>query len=296
MCRRASPPFVSGEPAMKINLPVSQVERHLKPGHPIVTKTDLKGLITYANAAFVEISGFAPKSCWARITTWCVTPTCRARLSPTFGRPSGGAAVAGLVRTAARMAASTGRCLRHANQRRRPHQRFHVGAQRPERNAVREAEALYRAVRDKHKRYPATTQGAQHWPTEPDDLGSCGRRSRARRRVRLAGRHDRRGRRRAGGRAGLDERGLLPATHRPAARGASPSISAPSTRATSNAASTAHAAASPSPSSQLEAMRIHLRAMFADVLVASREVENRSHDLEQAMASLSQATTSQASA
>ncbi|WP_269531411.1 PAS domain-containing methyl-accepting chemotaxis protein [Chitinimonas sp. BJYL2] len=44
---------------MKINQPVTQTERFVKPGEPIVTRTDLKGIITYANPAFVEISGFS---------------------------------------------------------------------------------------------------------------------------------------------------------------------------------------------------------------------------------------------
>lgn len=43
---------------MKTNLPITQTERFLSPGKPIVTKTDLKGRITYANASFVAISGF----------------------------------------------------------------------------------------------------------------------------------------------------------------------------------------------------------------------------------------------
>jgi len=38
--------------------PTTAVERLLDPRIPIVTKTDLKGRITYANPAFVEISGF----------------------------------------------------------------------------------------------------------------------------------------------------------------------------------------------------------------------------------------------
>lgn len=38
--------------------PTNGIERHLSPKVPIVTKTDLKGKITYANPAFVEISGF----------------------------------------------------------------------------------------------------------------------------------------------------------------------------------------------------------------------------------------------
>ena len=43
---------------MKINLPVTDREVFLSAGKPIVSKTDLKGIITYVNQAFVEISGF----------------------------------------------------------------------------------------------------------------------------------------------------------------------------------------------------------------------------------------------
>lgn len=44
---------------MRKNLPVTDEEQMLIDGQPIVTKTDKKGLITYANQAFVDISGFA---------------------------------------------------------------------------------------------------------------------------------------------------------------------------------------------------------------------------------------------
>jgi aerotaxis receptor len=44
---------------MKLNMPVTTVERFLQPGKPIVTKTDLEGRITYVNESFVNISGFA---------------------------------------------------------------------------------------------------------------------------------------------------------------------------------------------------------------------------------------------
>jgi len=43
---------------MKINLPVTQVERFVDPDSPIVSKTDRKGLITYVNRAFIEVSGY----------------------------------------------------------------------------------------------------------------------------------------------------------------------------------------------------------------------------------------------
>jgi aerotaxis receptor len=44
---------------MRINTPVTNRERHLADGEFIVSKTDLKGRITYVNRPFLEISGFA---------------------------------------------------------------------------------------------------------------------------------------------------------------------------------------------------------------------------------------------
>ena len=44
---------------MKINLPVNQTEYRVDPKQPIVTRTDLKGRITYANPAFIALSGFS---------------------------------------------------------------------------------------------------------------------------------------------------------------------------------------------------------------------------------------------
>jgi len=44
--------------AARMSVATTGVERELDPLQPIVTKTDLKGKITYANPAFVEISGF----------------------------------------------------------------------------------------------------------------------------------------------------------------------------------------------------------------------------------------------
>lgn len=44
---------------MKINHPVTDHEVIMKPGTILVTRTNLKGIITYANDAFIEISGFS---------------------------------------------------------------------------------------------------------------------------------------------------------------------------------------------------------------------------------------------
>lgn len=44
---------------MKINQPVTQHEVFMQPAKPLVSKTDLKGIITYANENFIQISGFS---------------------------------------------------------------------------------------------------------------------------------------------------------------------------------------------------------------------------------------------
>ena len=43
---------------MRINTPVTSNERQMQDGSMIVTKTDLKGVVTYVNKDFIEISGF----------------------------------------------------------------------------------------------------------------------------------------------------------------------------------------------------------------------------------------------
>ncbi len=44
---------------MRTNLPVTSAEHFVSPGTSIVSKTDLRGMITYANEAFVKISGYS---------------------------------------------------------------------------------------------------------------------------------------------------------------------------------------------------------------------------------------------
>ena len=44
---------------MKINKPVTDHEVRLRPGRFVVTKTNLKGIITYVNQAFIETTGFS---------------------------------------------------------------------------------------------------------------------------------------------------------------------------------------------------------------------------------------------
>lgn len=44
---------------MRVNQPVTQHEIFLDPRRPIVTRTDLKGQIVYANPTFLTVSGFS---------------------------------------------------------------------------------------------------------------------------------------------------------------------------------------------------------------------------------------------
>ncbi|MGJ7527680.1 methyl-accepting chemotaxis protein [Variovorax sp. GB1P17] len=44
---------------MRVNLPITDIEYELSPGEALVSRTDLKGRITYVNPAFVEASGYA---------------------------------------------------------------------------------------------------------------------------------------------------------------------------------------------------------------------------------------------
>ena len=66
---------------MRTNLPVTDNSVELSNDKSIVSKTDLKGLITYVNPYFMEVSGFTEDELiGAPQKVLCAIPTCRLRL------------------------------------------------------------------------------------------------------------------------------------------------------------------------------------------------------------------------
>ena len=70
---------------MKVNLPVTQNEIVLRDDAMIVSMTDLKGVITYVNREFIEISGRGrvhnpivggPKEVADQLEAWIAAPAC----------------------------------------------------------------------------------------------------------------------------------------------------------------------------------------------------------------------------
>ena len=53
----------------------------------IVSKTDLKGRITYANQTFCHLAGYTEAELMGSLTASFATPTCRGRFSSCYGIP-----------------------------------------------------------------------------------------------------------------------------------------------------------------------------------------------------------------
>ncbi|WP_293765521.1 PAS domain-containing methyl-accepting chemotaxis protein [uncultured Aquitalea sp.] len=143
---------------MKINLPVTTTERMVDPVNPIVTKTDVKGAITYANRAFIDISGFEEAELLGKnhniVRHPDMPPEAFADLWDTIktGKPW-----RGLVKNRAKNGdfywveayvtpiSEHGRIVGYMSVR-----------SAPERAEVQGAEALYAAIRDKRATVPST--------------------------------------------------------------------------------------------------------------------------------------------
>ncbi|MBX3679894.1 MAG: PAS domain-containing methyl-accepting chemotaxis protein [Rhodocyclaceae bacterium] len=279
---------------MKINMPVTGEERHLRPGRPIVTKTDLKGLITYANAAFVEISGFRADELIGKnhnvVRHPDMPPEAFADLWATL---KAGQPWRGLVKNRCKDGAfywvdafvtpicESGRTVGYMSVR-----------SAPARASVTATESLYARVRDKQTTFPRTARVGslrrQHntiWAlTATSALFAAAA-------AWLDGG--------AGAIAGAVAAGLSIAT----ASYYQLNIGMPLERLGAHISALDEGRLEQGidtprrglarPFAQLEAMRIHLRAMFADVLVAARDVDERSRELEGAVHDLSEATALQ---
>jgi aerotaxis receptor len=273
---------------MKDNGPDNGVEHFLKPGRPIVTKTDLKGMITYANAAFVEISGFSHEELIGKNHNLVRHPDMpEAAFEDLWRAIKAGQTWRGVVKNRAK---DGGFYWVDAFVTPWHEDGTHAGyisvRKAPTREAVREAEALYRAVRLKQARLPATRP--------PTSMGSTFMHSRIA--LLLAAT--------AGLGAGLLDgawslgAGMLAAVSALAAAGvielrvAGPlkrlvrRIHALDQGRLDEHISRAEGGGLASVFGELEAMRVHLGAMFADVLVATRDVHEGAAALERAMQSL----------
>jgi PAS domain-containing protein len=113
---------------MRINMPVTNVEVPLRDDTLIVSKTDLKGQITYINKDFLDISGFTEAELIGTRTTSFATRTCRSRPLKTSGATSRRAPMDGLRQEPLqewRLLLGTGHG--NADPRERPGHRLYVG-------------------------------------------------------------------------------------------------------------------------------------------------------------------------
>ena len=266
----------------------------LEPGKPIVTKTDLKGAITYANESFVSISGFSREELVGHNHNVVRHPDMPPEafedlwLTIKAGQPW-----RGLVKNRSKNGdhywveafvtpiTVDGRTVGYQSVR-----------NAPKREEVAAAETLYRAVRDKTAKFPRTQ-------ISKSKLGLAGRvwlGAGVTSALALAGGA-------VGGVWGLGLSGVAAAVALGTAAWQNGTVA--------GRLDTLHRTmleldegklakqieAPPGPLRPLfvamEVMRIHLRAMFADVLVNAREVDDRSKELDDAMRALIKATGAQ---
>jgi len=166
---------------MKTNLPVTDEELSVHPDHPIVTKTDLKGAITYANRAFIEISGFSEQELIGKNHNVVRHPEMPPEaFQDLWDTIKTGSPWRGLVKNRAKSGAfywveayvtpivENGRTVGYMSVR-----------STPSRAEVQAAEVLYRAVRNRSAAVPSTLKALQRrvnplrWGTLGMGLG-CG--------------------------------------------------------------------------------------------------------------------------
>lgn len=279
---------------MKINLPVTQVERFLEPGKPIVTKADLKGCITYANESFVNISGFEKHELIGQNHNLVRHPDMPPEAFEDLWKVvEAGQPWRGIVKNRAKNGdfywveafvtpiTQNGGIVGYMSVR-----------NAPARDEVAAAEALYRQVKEKVRAFPYT-----RLPSKGMELsGFAWISATASAGLALTGAV-------VGGLPGIAIAGVGAVLALVLAVRLQTGTLAHLKRLERNLAQidegrlAERIEAPPGDLStlftQAEALRIHLRAMFADVLVSAREVAERSRQLDEAMHQLNGSATEQ---
>lgn len=279
---------------MKRNLPVTNIQYHLQPGRPIVTRTDLEGRITYANPAFVEISGFArdeligahhnvvrhpdmPPEAFADLWTTIKSQQSWRGLIKNRAKDGGFYWVEAFVTPTIENGIVTGyMSVRNV----------------PDQNEVTQAERLYAQVRNRQAKFPATPAltgfSRRRLATGLLALSSAA--------LAIAGSTP-------GGLPGMATTavgtlllcGLALWQQQRFARTLRHATQVVSALDEGQLGQRVHARRGDDTRlfAQLETMRIHLRAMFADVLVAARETDERAQEVARETTALNDAAAQQ---
>lgn len=280
---------------MKNNQPVTSVEHFLQPGRPIVTKTDRKGIITYANPAFVDISGFTKEELLGQNHNVVRHPDMPVEaFADLWQTVHAGHTWRGLVKNRSKDGGfywvdafvtpitDNGQITGYISVR-----------STPQRSAVAEAEKLYAAIRNKQAKMPATVPPR---PASRDHLAFIGTQALCAPLAIAAAFMD--------GTPAIVLGGAAAALALGAATLVHTRIFAPldalrrhilriDEGQLDQALEPRSTGALASVTSQAEALRVHLKAMFADVLVATREVNGQAVALEKSCAALMTASDEQ---
>ncbi len=279
---------------MKMNMPVTRKEVFLEPGKPIVTKTDLKGIITYANESFISISGFSREELIGENHNIVRHPDMPPEaFEDLWNTVKAGRPWRGLVKNRTKngdhywveafVTAITvdGRMVGYQSVR-----------NIPKREEVAAAEALYRAVQDKTAEFPKTRIHKERVGLKAAIWLTAGTSSALTLTAAALG---------GGWGIGLAIAAALVAMASAwtLSTGVADKLDVLN-RVLMNLDEGKLATRIDAPDGPLrslfvgmEVMRIHLRAMFADVLVSAKEVDERSRELDEAMRSLVNATREQ---
>ena len=146
---------------MKTNLPVTQIEIPFPSGRYLVSRTDLNGVITHANDAFVDISGFSREELIGSHHNMVRHPDMpREAFADLWGTIKSGLPWHGLVKNRCKNGDYYWVKAFVVPVRRNGETIGFMSVRtEPGHEQVRQAEALYRQIRDKQARFPTINPG-----------------------------------------------------------------------------------------------------------------------------------------